>query len=129
MKKLHLISVFLMMLMANMSIAQSLKVELIKEENHYVKTLDDGKVSCNFYITGIQSEQQAKNLEKYIQGYRGVENFSLTFDSSSSKYLAQGLFYKFADVNYFKYLFTIMKVEQVFKDNTWIKIEQLNNLQ
>jgi hypothetical protein len=129
MKRIKLVSLFLVLLIANQLTAQSLKVELIKEDNHYVKTLTDGKVECNFYVVGVQSEPQAKNLEKYVQGFRGVEHFTLTFDNTTSKYLAQGLFYQNADIKYFKYLFSIMKVEQVFKDNSWIKLEQFNNLQ
>ncbi|NSW44829.1 MAG: hypothetical protein HPY79_03250 [Bacteroidales bacterium] len=123
-------SIFILLLMANIATAQNalLKAEMIKMDNQYLKTLPDGKVECAFYLHGIQSNTQAANLEKYIRGYRGVEEFNLIFDNAKNAYKAQGTFYNQANWNYFKYLFKLIKVEQVNIDNQWKNLEQINNL-
>lgn len=115
---------------ANFAMAQnaSLKAEMIKTDNQYLKTLPDGKVECAFYLQGIKTNVQAANLEKYIRGYRGVEEFNLIFDDAKNTYKARGIFYNQANWAYFKYLFKIINVEQVFKDNEWKNLEQINHL-
>lgn len=105
-----------------------LKAELIKEGNQFFKTLNNGNVEFSFYLQGIQSKTQADNLEKYIRGYRGVEEFNLIFDAAKNQYKAVGTFYSSANWSYFKYMFKLMKVEQVFKDKQWNSLEQINNL-
>lgn len=105
-----------------------LKAELIKENNQYFKTLNNGSVEFSFYLQGIQSKTQADNLEKYIRGYRGVEEFNLVFDAAKNEYKANGIFYSSANWSYFKYMFKIMKVDQVLKENQWNSLEQINNL-
>lgn len=120
--------ILFLVVMANFAIAQnaSLKVEMVKKDNQYLRTLPDGKVECAFYLQGIKSNIQASNLEKYIRGYRGVEEFNLIFDDTKNSYKAVGIFYNQADWSYFKYLFKIIQVEQVFKDNEWKNLEQVN---
>ncbi|MCX7861610.1 MAG: hypothetical protein N2449_01285 [Bacteroidales bacterium] len=105
-----------------------LKIEFIKSDNNYLKTLPDGKKECAFFIDGIKSQKQAEALQNYIKGYRGVEQFNLTKDVDG-KYKASGIFYSFANASYFKYLFQLIKVEKIFINNQWINIEQFNTLQ
>jgi len=105
-----------------------LKAELIKENNQYYKTLSNGLFEFSFYLQGIQSETQAQNIEKYIRGYRGVEEFNIAYDPQKSEYKATGTFYRQADWSYFKYMFKLMKVEQVYKENQWKSLDQINNL-
>ena len=122
--------ILFLVVMTNFAMAQNatLKAELVKTDNQYLKTLPDGKVECAFYLQGIKSNVQAANLEKYIRGYRGVEEFNLIFDNAKDTYKAVGIFYNQADWSYFKYLFKIIHVEQVFKDNEWKNLEQINHL-
>jgi|GEM_PF-6798610 hypothetical protein len=105
----------------------SLKVEFIKTDNEYLKVLNDGKKSCSFFIEGIKSQKQAENLENYIRGYRGVEQFNI-IKNTDGKYKAEGIFYSFANAQYFKYLFQLINVEKVYINNQWINVEQFNNL-
>lgn len=122
--------ILFLVITANFAMTQnaSLKAEMVKTDNQYLKALSDGKVECAFYLLGIKSNAQAANLEKYIRGYRGVEEFNLIFDDAKNTYKAVGVFYNQADWSYFKYLFKIIQVEQVFKDNEWKNLEQINNL-
>lgn len=130
MKTLALLFFICAILLANSVKSQTtaLKAELIKESNQFFKTLPDGQIEFSFYLQGIQSEIQAQNLEKYIRAYRGVEEFNMSFDSQKNKYKAIGTFYNQANWSYFKYMFKIIKVEEVFKDNQWKPLEQINNL-
>ncbi len=120
--------VFVWFSLVGLSQNAALKAELIKERNQYYKILPNGNVEFSFYLQGIQSKTQADNLEKYIRGYRGVEEFNLTFDATKNEYKAIGTFYSSANWSYFKYMFKIMKVEQVLKDNQWNSLDQINNL-
>ncbi len=105
----------------------TLKVEFIKTDNQYLKTLDDGKKECSFYIEGITSSEKATEIENYIRGYRGVEQFNL-FQQNDGRYIANGIFYSFANAQYFKYLFGLLKVQTVIINNQAISLEQFNTL-
>jgi len=128
MKTIILSLIMLVMVSFTMAQTATLKAEMIKINDQYLKKLPDGKVECAFYLQGIQSNIQAANLEKYIRGYRGVEEFNLIFDNAKNAYKAQGTFYNQANWNYFKYLFKLIKVEQVNIDNQWKNLEQINTL-
>ncbi len=104
-----------------------LKVEFIKTENEYLKTLNDGKKTCSFYIDGITSQKQAESLQNYIRSYRGVEQFNI-IKESNGKYRGEGIFYSFANAQYFKYLFQLINVEKIYLNNQWINVEHFNNL-
>jgi len=104
-----------------------LRITFLKTENEYLKTLADGKKECSFIIEGIKSDKQAKALENYIRGYRGIEIFSLTKEIDG-KYKAWGVFYSFADAQYFKNLFKLIEVDKVRINNEWINIENFKTL-
>ncbi len=107
---------------------EPLKVELIKINNQYLKHSDNGEIEFSFYIYNIKSENQAKNLEKYIRGYRGVIEFNLIRNEEKNAYLATGRYYEYANLNYFKYLFQLINVSEVFQDNSWKLLENFNTL-
>lgn len=104
-----------------------LKVEFIKTDSEYLKVQNDGNKACSFYIDGIKSKKQAESIENYIRGYRGVMQFNLTTDTNG-RYKATGIFYSFANAQYFKYLFELINVEKVYINNQWINVEQLNTI-
>lgn len=106
----------------------ALKVKLIKKNNQYYEILSTSQVEFSFYLVGIQSENQARNIEKYIRGYRGVEEFNIVYDPQKSEYKAIGTFYRFANWNYFKYMFKLIKVEQVYIENQWKSLDQIITL-
>lgn len=125
--KLFFVLSFMLVVIFAYSQEQALKVEFLKTDNYYLKTLNDGKKECVFLIDGIKSQKQAESLQNYIRGYRGVQEFNL-IKEASGKYKASGIYYSFANAAYFKYLFQLINVDKVFLNNEWIKLEQLNTL-
>jgi len=102
-----------------------LSVSLTKTNGNIYSINDVGKHLISFEIFGIEDQKQADNLLKYIRGYRGVEEFNLQRIAGENKWKAEGVFYGFADIAYFKGLFKIMKVTEVFQDNIKTSIDNL----
>ena len=104
-----------------------LTIEFIKTGNEYLKTLDDGRKECSFYIKGIASKNKAEEIQNYIRGYRGVEQFNL-FELPNGYYIANGIFYSFANAQYFKNLFKLLNAEKIIINNQQLTIEEFNTL-
>lgn len=102
-----------------------LSVSLTKSNGSIFSTNDAGKHLLNFEISGIENTKHAENITKYIKSYRGVEEFNLQPVEGSSKWKAEGVFYEFSDILYFKNLFKLIKVTEVIQDNVKTSIDNL----
>lgn len=114
MKKLMFIISFLIFI-AFVAKSQNLIAEF--KSTPYIKELDNGKKTIEFYIHGIQNEKEARNIENYIKAYRGVEKFTITKENSI--YKAEGTFYKYANNLYFKNLFKLINISKIKYNNSF----------
>lgn len=90
----------------------------------YIKELNNGNKSIEFYIYGIQEDKEAKNIENYIKGYRGVESFTIVKENTT--YKAEGTFYIYANDLYFKNLFKLININEIKTNNSTINIDNFN---
>jgi hypothetical protein len=102
-----------------------LSVSLTKSNGNIFSTNDAGKHLLSFEITGIENAKHAENLMKFIRTYRGVEEFNLVPVAGENKWKAEGIFYEYSDVAYFKNLFKLMKVSEIVQDNVKTSIDNL----
>jgi hypothetical protein len=111
----------------NNSMAQNgtMSISLTKSNGKIYTINETGKHLLSFEITGIQNASHAENIEKYVSGYRGVEEFNLVQISGTNKWKGEGTFYEYADLTYFKNLFKLIKVTEVIQDNVKTSIENL----
>ncbi len=102
-----------------------LSVKLTKTAGSIYTSNNNGKHLLSFEISGIESQKHADNLIKFIRGYRGVEEFNMLPISGSNKWQANGIFYEYSDIPYFKNLFKIIKVTEAIQDNITTSIDKL----
>ena len=88
---------------------------------------NNGKHLISFEISGIENQKHADNLMKYIRGYRGVEEFNIQLITGTNNWQASGAFYEFAEIEYFKNVFKLMKITDVIQDGVKISVENLKN--
>lgn len=102
-----------------------LSISITKTNNSLYAVNEVGKHTLNFDVTGITSQRQADNLLKFVRSYRGVEEFNLIKTEGTNSWKASGIFYEYAEMPYFKNLFKLMKVTEVYQDNVKTTIENL----
>jgi len=102
-----------------------LSVKLTKTAGNIYAVNDSGKHVVSFEISGIESQKHADNLLKSVRGYRGVEEFNLSPMEGTNNWKAEGVFYKYAKDDYFKFFFKFMKVSKVLVNNEKIEIDNL----
>jgi len=128
--KAKIYSLLMILLFLSISIQLSaqnngLSVSLTKANGSIFSTNGVGKHILSFEISGIESPKQVENLLKYVRGYRGVEEFNIQPIEGTGKWMANGTFYEFSDMAYFKNLFKIMKVTEVFENSQKTTIDNL----
>jgi hypothetical protein len=102
-----------------------LSVRLTKSNGNIFSINNAGKHLLSLEVTGIENAKHAENLMKFIRNYRGVEEFNLIPVTGENKWKAEGVFYEYSDIAYFKNLFKLMKVTEVVQDNIKTSIDNL----
>jgi hypothetical protein len=105
----------------------TLCAKLTKTSGNIYTISNNGKHLISFEISGIENQKHADNLIKFVRGYRGVEEFNIQQINGTNSWQASGIFYEFADLNYFINIFKLMKIQDVIQDGIKISIENLKN--
>lgn len=92
------------------------------------KVFPDGSKEISFIITGFTSEEDALQTEQFFRTFRGVESCSFVYDYTNKSCSCTGRFYKYANKNYFSFLFSSAGIPYAEIDNQTIPIEELKNL-
>ncbi|MCX7954746.1 MAG: hypothetical protein N3A01_06100 [Bacteroidales bacterium] len=124
MKRFFILIIILSIITISFVKSQTLIAEF--KTQPFVTELTNGSKTFECYLYGIESEKQAVNIENFIKGYRGVENFTIT--KENGLYKVHGTFYMYANNLYFKNLFKIMNINKIKHNNTFINIDEFNFL-
>lgn len=92
------------------------------------KAFPDGSKEISFVITGFTSEDDALQTEQFFRTFRGVESCNFVYDHTSKSCNCTGRFYKFANKEYFSFLFTKARIPFAVIDNQTVPVEELKNL-
>ena len=102
-----------------------LSAKLTKTSGNVYTIDNNGKHLISIDISGIDNQKHAENLLKQIRGYRGCEEFNLTQITGTSNWKAEGVFYKYAENEYFKNFLKFIKVTDLTIDNNKVLIDNL----
>jgi len=100
-------------------------IRIVFKSNEYYKRLQDNTKVLTFYIFSDDIDQKKINeIEKFVQEYRGVINFSIV--KENNLYKASGIFYEYANNIYFKNLFKLLNIKEFEINNVVRSIDDFN---